>query len=259
MTGGGALAAVRCGARFQAALLRGSPQQVLALVGAPVTALTLVAIVDAAGRADLGAAAIIAPGLMTMWAMTLFSAGEALDVERQAGTLEPLLATPVPLFGLVLGRVLVTSVVGAVGFAECWLVGWALLRTPVTPAHPVAFAAALLLTVLAMAAWGSVLAPLFLLARSARTFQNTLSFPLYLLGGVLVPVTLYPEWVRPVCRLVFLTWSAELLRDGAGVADAPAAAWPLLAGTGLAGLGVGVLLTARLVRTGRRDGRLGHV
>lgn len=252
------LAAVRAGARFQAALLRRTPQQALALVGAPVTALTLVAIVDAAGRRDLGTAAIIAPGLMTMWLLTLTSAGEALDVERQAGTLEPLLATPAPLFPLVLGRVLVTAAAGAAGFAECWLVGSALLGTPVTPRQPVAFTAALLLTVLAMAAWGSVLAPLFLLARSTRIFQNTLSYPLFLLGGVLVPVSLYPDWLRVPCRLVFLSWSADLLRATAGAGEASRWAWPALAVTGLAGLAVGALLTARLVTAGRRDGRLGH-
>jgi ABC-2 type transport system permease protein len=246
------------GGRFQLALLRRSPQQLIALAAAPVSALVLVAIVDAAGRRDLSTAAIIAPGLMTMWTMTLFSAGEALEVERQAGTLEPLLATPAPLFGLILGRVVVTSAVGALGFVECWLVGWALIGTPAVPEHPAPFAVGLLLTVLAMASWGSVLAPLYLLARSARTFQNSLSFPLFLLGGVLVPIELYPQWVQPICRLVFLTWSAEVLRDAAGVHDASTWAVPLLVVTGLAGLAVGGWLTNRLVTVGRRDGRLGH-
>lgn len=253
-----AVTAAGTGARFQLALLRRSPQQLIALAAAPVTALVLIAIVDAAGRRDLSTAAIIAPGLMTMWGMTLFSAGEALEVERQAGTLEPLLVTPAPLFGLVLGRVVVTSAIGALGFLECWLVGWLLIGTPAVPARPGPFAVGLVLTVLAMAAWGSVLAPLYLLARSARTFQNSLSFPLYLLGGVLVPVDLYPEWARPVCRLVFLTWSAEILRDGAGVRAASAWAVPLLVVTGLAGLAVGAWATARLVTVGRRDGRFGH-
>ena len=253
-----ALTVVGTGGRFQLALLRRNPQQLIALVAAPVTALVLVAIVDAAGRQDLSTAAILAPGLMTMWTMTLFSAGEALEVERQAGTLEPLLATPAPLFGLVLGRVLVTSAVGAIGFVECWLVGWALVGTPAVPERPGFFAFGLLLTLLAMASWGSVLAPLYLLARSARTFQNSLSFPLFLLGGVLVPIDLYPAWVQPICRLVFLTWCAEVLRDGAGVRPASAWAVPLLVVTGAAGLAVGAWLTARLVTVGRRDGRLGH-
>jgi ABC-2 type transport system permease protein len=253
-----ALTAVGTGARFQLALLRRTPQQLIALAAAPVTALVLVAIVDSAGRRDLSTAAIIAPGLMTMWTMTLFSAGEALEVERQAGTLEPLLATPAPLFGLVLGRVVVTSAVGAVGFVECWLVGWALVGTPAVPERLAFFALGLVLTTLAMAAWGSVLAPLYLLARSARTFQNSLSFPLFLLGGVLVPIDLYPKWAQPVCRLVFLTWSAEVLRDGAGVRPASAWAVPLLVVTGSAGLAVGAWMTGRLVLVGRRDGRLGH-
>jgi ABC-2 type transport system permease protein len=32
------------------------------------------------------------------------------------------------------------------------------------------------------------------------------------LGGILVPVSLLPHWVRPLSAVVFLSWSADLLR-----------------------------------------------
>ena len=57
-----ALTVVGTGGRFQLALLRRNPQQLIALVAAPVTALVLVAIVDAAGRQGLSTRRSSPPG-----------------------------------------------------------------------------------------------------------------------------------------------------------------------------------------------------
>jgi ABC-2 type transport system permease protein len=56
------------------------------------------------------------------------------------------------------------------------------------------------------------MAALFVLARNAVTFSNSASYPFYVLGGILVPVSLLPHWVRPISSVVFLSWSADLLR-----------------------------------------------
>jgi ABC-2 type transport system permease protein len=56
------------------------------------------------------------------------------------------------------------------------------------------------------------MAALFVLARNAVTFSNSASYPFYVLGGVLVPVSFLPHWVRPLSDVVFLSWSADLLR-----------------------------------------------
>ena len=51
-----------------------------------------------------------------------------------------------------------------------------------------------------------------MLARNAVTFSNSASYPFYMLGGILVPVSVLPYWIRPVSSVVFLSWSADLLR-----------------------------------------------
>jgi ABC-2 type transport system permease protein len=57
------------------------------------------------------------------------------------------------------------------------------------------------------------------MTRNAYTFTNSTSFPLYLLGGVFVPVALLPAWVQPISAVLFVSWSSDLLR--ATVNDAP--------------------------------------
>lgn len=79
--------------------------------------------------------------------------------------------------------------------------------------HPVVFALAIGATILATTASGLLMSTAFIATRSARTFQNSLSYPFYVLGGVLVPVSFLPDWVQPLSRVVFLSWSADLLRD----------------------------------------------
>ena len=53
------------------------------------------------------------------------------------------------------------------------------------------------------------MATVFVLARTAMLFTNALGYPFYILGGVLVPVAFLPGWLRPVSRLVFLSWSSD--------------------------------------------------
>jgi ABC-2 type transport system permease protein len=72
----------------------------------------------------------------------------------------------------------------------------------------------LVLTAAAITGTGIIFSSLTILSRAAITFQSSASFPLLLLGGVFVPLSLLPAWVQPFGRLVFLSWSSDLIRDG---------------------------------------------
>ena len=116
-----------------------------------------------------------------------------------------------------------------------------------------------MLTAFAAAGTALITAALFCFARTARTYQNTVQYPVYLLSGMLVPVTVFPDWLEPVSRIIFLYWSANLLRDSMQ----PAAPEGVLAGLGaIAALGigsafVGSVLMIRMLNYLRREGRLG--
>lgn len=245
---------------FQLRLMRRSPEQLLALVTAPLMTLVLLSITEHAGRSDLAGHAVLAPALIALWQMALLTAGEVVANERDNGSLEGLVATPARFAAVITGRVAAVTLVSLLGFAEAWLSARLVFGVTVHIGHPEWFALTVVLTALAMAGTAGLMSAVFVLTRSARTFQNSLSYPFYVLGGVVVPVSMLPDWVRPVTRVVFLSWSSDLLRDAVGAATV-SHPWPRLAavaGLGLLGYLGGLVLLRRAVDRVRRTGAIGY-
>lgn len=244
--------------RFQLLLTLRTPTTVQVLVSAPLYTVMFLSITGYAGRHDLTAFAVLAPVLMSLWSMSLFAAGELVTGERDRGTLEGMLATPASYHLVVVARILAVVALSMVSFGESWLVARTAFGLTVEIAHPSLFVAAVLVSGIAMAGTASVLAALFVLAPSARVLQNSLSFPFYLLSGVLVPLDRLPYWLHPVARLVFLSWSADLLRSGLGASpvSGAASAFTAVAVLGAVGFTVGGVLFRVVLHRVRHDGTL---
>lgn len=247
--------AVLTGARFQVLSYRDDLQGVQALLVAPVMAYLLTAVLAHSGRADLAGHAITATGLMTLWNVTVATAGQFITRERTLGTLELTLAARVPPAATTTGRALVVTTVGSLGLVEAVVVTAIVLGVTPTVA-PLTLAVALALAVLTTTAGALLVAAAFVLSRTTRVYQAALTYPVYLLGGLLVPVDQLPAWAQWPCRLVPLSWNADLLRAafaGRGLAEltGPVTAAALL---GVLGWGAGALtlahVTARACRTG---------
>ncbi len=255
-----AVAVLVAGWRMQLQSMRGNPDWFLALIVAPLHTAVFVTIFQHAGRGDLTAYGVLAPALISMWAMSLQTSGELISRERENGSLEGLLAAPGRFDLMLLARMAAVTVLSLLAFVESWLAGWLLTGAPVRVEHPTLFAASLLVTTLAMTGWAGVMASVFVLARSARTFQNSLSYPFYVLGGVLVPVAFLPDWLEPASRLVFLSWSSDLLRDtlDAAPVEGPVVRLAVVAALGLVGYALGHHLLHRALRRVRTTGSLAH-
>ena len=98
---------------------------------------------------------------------------------------------------------------------------------------------------------------MYCFGKTTRTYQNAIAGPLYLLGGVLVPVSFLPEFIQPVSRLIF--WSADLLRDTLqpGPIEDVAQRLGAIAALGSVGGAIGAALFGRLLTHLRREGTLG--
>jgi ABC-2 type transport system permease protein len=204
--------AFRAGARLQLDIIGGSPDYLMEFATAPLFTLIFLMILRAGGREDLSSYAVLAPILILLWRQALTISGEVIDSDRWFGTLEPGIGAPAPLHWVVTGRISAVSIMGLLGVPETWLVAY-LFGSEVSVHHPVVLVLTVGATILATTASGLLMSTAFVATRSARTFQNSLSYPFYVLGGVLVPVSLLPDWVQPLSRVVFLSWSADLLRD----------------------------------------------
>lgn len=245
--------------RVQLLLVRRSVGDLRVLFTVPLYTLIFLAIAEVSGDRSLTAYAVLAPGLISLWSMMLLAAGDLIGQDRSAGRLEAVVSTPAPLFTVVTARLAAVAAVSLLSLAESWAVARWAFEVHVSIVHPWVFCAGLLATAFAMTGTATAMACAFVLSRSARIFQNSLSYPVYLLGGVLVPVSALPEWLQPVSRLVFLTWSGGLLRDSLAAPAVPDPAGRLLAALalGLVGFGAGAWLMRNVLVRVRATGTMG--
>ncbi|MFF3174748.1 ABC transporter permease [Streptomyces sp. NPDC057900] len=225
----GSPTAARAALRLQATLLLRSPGSVQPLFTAPLYALIFTAMAKHSGRPDSLGYAVVVPVLISLWTMALLTAGDLVAQDRFDGTLELLVAAPARMAVVTTARVAAVTGVSLVTLVECWCTTALVVgHWPPVP-HPFLLAAGALATAFALTCAACLLSAGFVLARSARVFQNSLSYPLYLLAGLTVPLSALPGWVRPLSRLFFLSWSADLLRRSVEAAPVPDAAGRLAA------------------------------
>lgn len=197
----------------------------------------------------LGAAFGVA--VMGAWSAVLFFAGGLLTRERRQGTLEMLVAAPAPLLWVVLGACMATATLVVYSLVSTIAVAVLFFGVSFTVASPLALVAALAMTVVVMGFLGVALSALFVMYRQAGMFQNVLEVPIWLISGLLVPLSFLPVPVRAVGRLLPLTWANEALQR-AVTGSAPV--WPALLGCALVGcayLLVGGVLLAFAERRAR--------
>ncbi|MFD5074808.1 ABC transporter permease [Streptomyces sp. NPDC058371] len=245
--------------RFQGSLVLTHRDYLIDLVRTPLLATVFLLLIRHNDRPDLIAYGLLAPVLMGVWSMAMLISGEVVDNDRWLGTLELQIAAPVDFARVVLSRVWVTTAISLLTVVEVAAVS--VLGFGIVPEvhHPLVFLVGLLVTAVATAGAACLMAALFVATRTARTFQNSLSYPALLLGGVFTPLDRLPEWTHPIGRLIYLSWSSDLLRDALGPAPVTDVVWRIGAVLGL-GLLTGVggwLLLGRIVRLVRETGTVG--
>ena len=194
--------------------------------------------------ASLGAA------VMGMWSATSTTAGGAMQRERWHGTLELLVGTP-PHFALVLLPVtLAMATIGIYSLVATLLYGHFLFGITLTVIHPLLFAASIVVTVLSFGTLGFVFAVTFVRFRAAWALGNLFEYPVWLIGGFLVPLGLLPGWVRPISWVLAPTWGMNAIREstlgGSALDDLL-----LCVGLGAVYVTLGVILTDRVLRSAR--------
>ena len=225
----------------------------------PLQTLGYLAIFRSAGRSDLDEYAVLAPAVIVLWQLALQLSGEVIANERDNQSLESLVAAPARLDLVLIGRVAVITVISWLALPLAAITGWLFFGVVPRVAAPLVFAASFLAMSLATVATALVFAVFFVNSRSPRIFQNSMSYPFFVLGGVLVPIAMYPEWVRAAAAGVYLSWSSDLLR--AAVSGEGLAGWGwrvliVLALGAVAYVAARVLLALTL-RNARREGKLG--
>lgn len=159
--------------------------------------------------------AALGAGLMGIWSATLFGAGGMIQWERFQGTLELQIVAPRPYVVTVAGAALGVTTMGLYALAATLIWGRVLFGIPLRLEDPFLFVVAIPATILAVAMLGLLMASTFVLYRFANALSNLLEYPVWLVSGLLVPVSLLPGWATPLSWVLAPTWGVRALRAAA--------------------------------------------
>jgi ABC-2 type transport system permease protein len=199
--------------------------------------------------------ASLGASVMGIWSNTSTSAGSAMARERWHGTLELQVAAPVH-FGLILLPVTIAmATIGIYSMVATLLWGWLAFGIDLHVTDPLAFVLAIPATVISIGALGFVLAVAFVRFRQAWALGNMLEYPVWLIAGFLVPLSLFPSWVRPISWVLAPTWGIRAIR-GAALTGASYGDIGMALLLGGAYIVIGILLVHRALYAARRKGTL---
>jgi ABC-type polysaccharide/polyol phosphate export permease len=159
--------------------------------------------------ASLGAA------VYGIWSSTLFGSGGAIQWQRWQGTLELIVSAPTAFILVMLPLTLATSAIGAYSLTATLIWGRLAFGVPFTIEHPLAFAAAIPVTILGLGLLGLVFASTFVLYRHANSLSNMLEWPVLLVTGLLLPVSQLRGWTHPIAWTLAPYWGINAIRSAA--------------------------------------------
>jgi ABC-2 type transport system permease protein len=224
----------------------------------------LARVVDAGGPIDLpgmqrGYFAFVVIGMVVFQLMitSLSTFTSQIRGEQVAGTLEAMLATPVPSWVVVLASSAYTMFWSAV--TALTALGFALfVGLRFTTSAPALLSAGLNFasTIVLFTALGIAIAGFTMVFKQGNSLVGVVTSGVSLLSGIYFPVEVLPEWLQVLARAVPFTWSIDLLRRQLLDADPAWGPTLALAGLSLPLLVAGLLLFRHAVDRARRAGSL---
>ncbi|WBO69637.1 ABC transporter permease [Streptomyces camelliae] len=157
----------------------------------------------------------LSAGMMGMWSSTLLGSGNAINRLRWMQVLEPLVASPRSTFLITVPFALATASLGLYGLGATLLWSALLFGMPLHLAHPALFLVALPATVAAVGMLGLLLSSAFILYPTAQSLANFFEYPVWMLSGMLVPVSALPGPARTVSWVLSPTWGVKALQGAA--------------------------------------------
>lgn len=208
---------------------------------------------SAAGPAMLSAA--VGASVMGIWSSVSTTASQTLQSERRLGTLEFLVAAPMPFPVLILPITLSMATIGLYSMIVTLIWGRVAFGIHIAVHSPVLFVVSTLITVLSIAVFGLLLAVASVRYRAAWAVGSTLEVPVWLLCGFLIAVQDLPSWVQPLSWILPPTWGMSAIRAAAEGGN-PYDDLALCLGVSTVYLAGGILLAGRMINSARAHATL---
>jgi ABC-2 type transport system permease protein len=209
---------------FTAKLLMRSRFSLIAAVLQPIVYASITGfMLEAGARERLTTGTMLGAAVMGSWTSVLFLAGGTLNWERRQGTLPFLVAAPVPLLAVAAGSCTAAALLSLYSMAGSLALGALVFDVPLELAHPALFVLATLVMIVSMSLLGLLLCGAFVLYRQAGMFTNMLEYPVWIVCGLLVPVSTLSPGFAALGALLAPRWALDALR---GAAMGGSSVWP---------------------------------
>jgi ABC-2 type transport system permease protein len=183
-------------------------------LGHAAGALTIVPVTRMRFNPTLESVNLFVPGLIAL-VLTLVSAlmtAISLSREKERGTLEVLLVSPLRPRQIIVGKVLPYLLLAFVNVATALLAAWAVFHVPFRGSVLLLLAASVLYSMVGLAL-GVLIAAVTTSQRAAMiaAMAGTM-LPTTLLSGLIFPITSLPAWLRPATVVIPARWFIVVAR-----------------------------------------------
>jgi ABC-2 type transport system permease protein len=172
--------------------------------------------------------------------VTLAVAALGLARERELGTLEQLMVTPLRRFELTVGKGVPAIAIGGMNFAVMWFISLVVFQVPMN-GSPLLLAALTLLFITTEVSWGLVISSISRTQQQAILFVFIQAMVDMTFSGFMVPVKNMPALLQVISRFVPLQHYLSIVRGimlkGAGLDEL----WPHVFALILLSLGMGLV------------------
>lgn len=172
---------------------------------------------------DYFAFVLIGLALGSYFGVGLSSFSQALRQAQTTGTLEALLMTPTAVGTVIVGSALWSYTYATFRVLVYLLIGVGLLGLRFTGANYLAALLVLLLAIIAFASIGILAASVMMITKRGESLTALFGNAANLIGGVFYPVSIMPNWLQTVAKLLPITHALRAMRlallGGASWAD----------------------------------------
>jgi ABC-2 type transport system permease protein len=238
-------------------MLSRSPFDLFVVVASPLIFATLAYFLFRNGHGENLLIAALASGVMGIWSTTTAQGAGALQTQRRLGVLELLVASPAPFWAILLPISVAISGIGVYSLVIGLVYVRVLFGVAIAIHDWVGFAFAIPATIASIGSLGFLFAAALVRYRSAFMLGNLFEWPVWMICGLLIPVSVLPGWLQPASYAFAPTWGMRALRHAAGGDASP---WPDIAVCGVlsaAYLLVGALFLRWFLRAARARATLG--
>jgi ABC-2 type transport system permease protein len=169
---------------------------------------------------------IFAPGILAMSLMNsgVIGLATAFVTYRERGILRRIRVTPFPLTSFILARVISQLLVAGLQAVILIGIAWAFFGLHLR-GNPLVLLLAIVAGALAFLAIGFAISGIAPNAETAASYANLVTFPMLFLSGIFFSMENAPAWLRPITRVLPLSYLVDALREPMSFGKGLSAIW----------------------------------